>query len=107
MVSQGLEQSNGHSSGSNSVKNNTELISQSDDGTKLMLPCMVINYPSLGLARLHFISYILIKKKDCTLSKANFTFEQNFNIMVIKIWPHIHTEKLLSISLDLEHQESL
>jgi hypothetical protein len=28
-----------------------------------MLPCMVINYPSLGLARLHFISYILIKKK--------------------------------------------
>jgi hypothetical protein len=48
-----------------------------------------------------------LKKKDCTLFKANFTFEQNFNIMVIKIWPHIHTEKLLSISLDLEHQESL
>lgn len=67
MVSQGLEQSNGHSSGSNSVKNNTELISQSDDGTKLMLPCMVINYPSLGLARLHFISYILIKKKKIAL----------------------------------------
>jgi hypothetical protein len=32
-----------------------------------MLPCMVINYPSLGLARLHFISYILIKKKKIAL----------------------------------------